>query len=347
MKTIKTLAMIFATVAMFATSCTPADNGGESVKADLTELNAAIAACEDALTDAEGSYPADAITTLETLVATAKAAAATDLSQTAADNLTQQLNAALEVFLATKLDAIPASALAFALSFDEGQGASLTTTGANQWTANLMACEDGYVANTAIPTFVDGKKGKALKFANGGHLEISDYAQNVLVGNEFSIAAWLKVEEANDANFVVSYNTWHTWKLNIPSHGKPFFTVATENGIVDMDNETDQSVPVGEWAHLVVTCNTTVGSVCFYVNGSLTKEWTVESKGAGLQGSIVVPETAIPLCIGAEMSNAEVAVADWVTEDAPFGSYFRGIIDEFKFYNVALTAGQAAALYNE
>ena len=346
MKTIKTIALFFAAMAMLATACTPADKDGDSVKADLTELNAAIAACEDALADAEGSYPADAITTLETLVATAKAAAATVISQTAADNLTQQLNAALEVFLATKLDAIPASALAFALSFDEGQGTTLTTTGSNQWTANLMAGPEG-LANTAAPTFVDGKKGKALKFANGGHIEISDYTQNVLVGSELSIAAWLKVEEANDANFVVSYNTWHTWKLNIPTHGKPFFTVATNNGIVDMDNETDQSVPVGEWAHLVVTCNTTTGTVCFYVNGSLTKEWTVESKGKALQGTIVAPETNIPLCIGAESSNAEVATFEWVTPDSPWGSYFRGIIDDFKFYNIALTAGQAAALYNE
>lgn len=346
MKTIKTIALFFAAMAMLATACTPADKDGDSVNADLTELNAAIAACEDALADAEGSYPADAISTLQTLVTTAKAAAAKGLSQTAADNLTQQLITALATFEATKLEAVPASALAFALSFDEGQGTSLTTTGANQWTANLMAGPDG-LANTAAPTFVDGKKGKALKFANGGHIEISDYAQNVLVGNEFSISAWLKVEEAHDANFVISYNTWHTWKLNIPSHGKPFFTVATNNGIVDMDNETDQSVPVGEWAHLVVVCNTTVGSVCFYVNGSLTKEWTVESKGKGLQGTIVAPETLIPLCIGAESSNAEVATFEWVTPESPWGSFFRGIIDEFKFYNVALTAGQAAALYNE
>lgn len=344
MKTIKTLAMIFAAVAMIATSCTPEDNGGESVKADLTELNAAIAACDEALADAEGSYPAEAIATLQGLVATAKSAVATNLSQTAADNLTQQLTTALEVFQGSKLEAIPASALVFALSFDEGQGTSLTTTGSNAWTADLMA---GPADDSTAPTFVDGKKGKALEFANGGHIEISNYTQNLLVGNELSIAAWLKVNEANDANFVVSYNTWHTWKLNIPTHGKPFFTVATNNGIVDMDNETDQSVTVGEWAHLVVTCNTTTGSVCFYVNGALTKEWTVDSKGAGLQGTIVAPETNIPLCIGAESSNAEVATFDWVTPESPWGSYFRGIIDEFKFYNVALTAGQAAALYNE
>ena len=346
MKTIKTLAMIFATVAMFATSCTPADNDGESVKADLTELNAAIAACDEALADAEGSYPAEAITTLQTLVTTAKAAVAKGLSQTAADNLKQQLTTALATFQATKLEEIPASALVFALSFDEGQGTSLTTTGSNQWTAQLMAGPEG-LANTAAPTFVDGKKGKALEFANGGHIEISDYTQNLLVGNELSIAAWVKVNEAHDANFVVSYNTWHTWKLNIPTHGKPFFTVATNNGIVDMDNETDQSCPVGSWAHLVVTCNTTAGSVCFYVNGSLTKEWTVESKGTGLQGTIAAPETNIPLCIGAESSNAEVATFEWVTEESPWGSFFRGVIDEFKFYNVALTAGQVAALYNE
>lgn len=346
MKTIKSIALLFAAMAFIATgfsSCTP-DDGGKTEMADLTELNAAIAECEAALTDAEGQYPADAIATLQGLVNTAKAAAAKNLSQTAADNLAQQLTAALATFEATKLEAIPANALAFALSFDEGQGTSLTTTGAYQWTAALMPSWD----NTgAAPVFVDGKKGKALQFADGGHIEISNYAKNVLLSKEFSISAWLKVNEANDANFVVSYNSYNTWKFNVPTHGKPFFTVATVNGIVDMDNETEQSVPVGTWAHVTISCNTTVGEVSFYVNGAHTKTWTTEAKGGGLQGDIKEPTVEeLALCIGAEHPNASISGFDWVTPESPYGSYFRGIIDEFQFYNVALTAGQAAALYN-
>lgn len=348
MKTIKTLAMIFATVAMFATSCTPADNGGESVKADLTELNAAIAACDEALVDAEGSYPADAITTLETLVATAKAAVAKGLSQTAADNLKQQLAAALDVFKAAKFDAIPADALTFALSFDEGQGTSLTTTGKYQWTAQLMAGPAEEIANPELPTFVDGKKGKAMHFNNGAHLEISNYAANVLEGNELSIAVWVNPDETRASNYIISYNYWNSWKLNIQDGGKPFFTVGTNNGIADMDNETDQSVPANAWTHVVVTCNTTAGSVCFYVNGSLTKEWTVESKGAALQGTITANEKALPLMIGACTTYAEALTWEWFTPAAGnWGDWFMGSLDELQVYNKALTAGQVAALYNE
>ena len=347
MKTIKTLAMIFAAVAMIATSCTPADNGGESVKTDLTELNAAIAACDEALADADGKYPADAITTLQTLVTTAKSAVATNLSQTAADNLTQQLTAALEVFQGSKLDAIPADALTFALSFDEGQGTSLTTTGKYEWTAVLTAGPAEEIATPELPTFVDGKKGKAMHFDNGAHLEISNYAANVLEGNELSIAAWVNPEEARPGNYIISYNYWNTWKLNIQDGGKPFFTVGTTAGITDMDNETDQSVPANAWTHVVVTCNTTVGTVCFYVNGYLTKEWNAEAR-PNLVGTVTPNSKELPIMIGACTTYEEALTWDWFTPaSGGWNDWFKGSIDELQVYNKALTAGQVAALYNE
>ena len=186
-----------------------------------------------------------------------------------------------------------------------------------------------------------------MHFNNGAHLEISNYAANVLEGNELSIAVWVNPDETRASNYVISYNYWNSWKLNIQDGGKPFFTVGTSSGITDMDNETDQSVPAKAWTHVVVTCNTTTGNVCFYVNGALTKEWDSEAR-PNLVGTVTPNSKELPIMIGACTTYAEALTWDWFTPAAGnWGDWFMGSLDELKVYNVALTAGQVAALYNE
>ncbi|MDR1416301.1 MAG: LamG domain-containing protein, partial [Prevotellaceae bacterium] len=260
------------------------------------------------------------------------------------------LTEAKVTFEGNKYEAIPASNLLIGLSFDEGAEATTQLTAAGK---NLVATlETGpseiFGANTGKPTFVDGKKGKAIHFTQGSHLEIAQYARADFEGKELSIAVWVKPDETRENNHIISYNSWHSWKFNLQSQNKPFFTVSTDGGAVDADDEGN-GVPNGSWTHLVVALNLTAKTLDLYTNGLLVKHWTSEDK-PNLQGTIAPNEGAWPLTIGTFYSFNGAVNGDWDgwanATPEEWNSYFVGAIDELKVYNTALTEGQVSGLYN-
>ena len=347
MKNFKLLVLAAVAVISFGFASCSKDNGGDEKKVDLTELTAVVDSCQTVLSNATtADYPQSASTAFESTVNAAKKALEGNLTQTAADNMLVQLRAAGKTFAAAAFGAIPENALTFALTFDEGKGESLKTTGSYNWTAKFeKGPSEIFGTDTQVPQFVDGKKGKALYFDKGAHLEISDYAANMLEGSKLSIAVWVKPEETRAGNYIISYNYWNSWKLNLQTENKPFFTIATDKGTVDMDNETVQSVPNGDWTHVAVTADLTAGEVNFYINGELTKTWTKETKGDGLSGTIKPYTTKLPLMIGVCTTIDEANTWSWSWEKVPASwDYFHGTLDELQVYNVALTAGQIAKL---
>ena len=341
----KVFLFILAAAALVFAAC----NKEEGQKADTTELTALVAQCQGVLAKATtADYPQEAITEFQTVVTAAANALAGTPTQAQVTNLVAQLKAALATFESKAYGAIPAAALTFALSFDEGAGTTLKTSGSNAWTAKLMAGPSEIFSTTGLPTFVDGKVGKAMHFANGSHLEIADYSAPAVEGNALSIAVWAKPDEVFANNYIISYNYWNTWKLQVQDGGKPFATVNV-TGCVDMDNETDNSVPANTWTHIVFTYSS-AGSAKFYINGELTKEWTKDTKG-GLEGAFKhwVPESGnpLPICIGACTTIEEAMTWSWFNTNPADWGHFKGTLDELRVYNVALTAGQVSKLYRD
>lgn len=357
MKKIKfTIWMLVASifVAGFATSCGD-DNKDDNGNVNLTELTELVSTCESALNGATtDDYPQSAITSFKSTLDGVKDAISKGQvkSQATLNNLLTQLKNALKTFQESAYDAVTEAQTIFKLSFDEGTGTSLKTTGSYEWTATLeKGPSEIFGSDTQLPTFVDGHKGKAIYLKNGAHLEIADYQALPLEGSKLSIAAWIKPEETRADNYVISYNYWKSWKLNIQTENKPFFTVATAAGTTDMDNETPQSVPNGSWTHVAVTMDLTAGSVKFYINGELTKEWTKDNH-ANLTGTVNTYSSSVgklPIFIGTGTSYAEAKAAwDWEWKETPEAwSWMFGSIDELGVYNVALTAGQVAKLAAE
>lgn len=345
-------------LALFAavfTACTKSSDNPVAM-ANKTTLTAVIDSCQMLSTSATTTdYPQAAITSFQTTLASAKTAAGnTTITQTAVDNLVVQLRAAENMFLATAYGAIPASSVLFALTFDEGTGTQLTTTGSKAWTAMLMAGPSQlFGTNTGVPTFVAGKKGKAMHFAAGSHLEINDYTASDLLSTKMSIAVWVKTDSVRANNYIISYNDWYTWKFQTEDHGKPFYTVITAKGGTDADNETVNSVPNATWTHLVISLDLVAGKLDMYVNGVNTKEWTTVTK-PNLTGTIMqytpVSSAKLPLMIGEAFPYAEAKAvwpAAWGWETIPNWGYFTGSMDELKVYNIALTDGQVAKLYKD
>lgn len=344
----KIFAIAVIAIAFLATGCK--DGNKEDTSVDKTALTALVAECETLVKDATtDNYPQDAINTFKSAIEAVKTAAESATTEAAVNSLVSRLTDAKTAFLAAELDHINPDDIIFALSFDEGKGTELKTTGKNQWTAVLQKGAEELFPATKLPEFVDGKVGKALHFADASHLSISDYNPAAVTGiKNLAISCWVKPDQLRASNYIVSINSWHVWKFQTQDGGKPFFTLATNNGVTDMDNETDGSVAVGQWSHLVVSWDGATGNIDMYVNGELTKTWEGSAHdGKHKAGSTInAPENEnVEIAIGSDETINMKRGAD-NAEISAWDAYFAGTIDELAVYSAPLTAGQVKKLYN-
>ncbi len=336
MKTLKSFA-IMAVAALTIAAC------GKTNEAsfDSTEYNTVVAEAKALATAATtNDYPESAITTLNTAITTAETAYKAVSSQTQLNNIVANLKAAVETFKAAAYETVPASALTFECKFD---GEATKTTGSNAWTIT-PACGPSQVFPTATyPTYVDGKVGKAVKLENGANFEITGFNPSSLGGTAISFSVWVNPSRVYANNYILSFNRWSSWKLQLQDASKPFLTLAGD-ACIDMDNETDNSCPANEWHHLAVSADLVSGTVNFYVDGTLTKNWTNK-----VTGTIAVPTEGNYLFIGQQCSWAAATADSWfdpTSQSESTWSCFWGLLDELKVYNVALTAGQVSKIYN-
>ena len=333
-----------------------------SCKKDDTPVEPAVTitlqACVDSCTTLLNSstvasdYPAAAITEFTTVNNAAKALIAnTAATQTQVDNMLVQLRTAKATFLAAAYGAIPANALLMGMTFDETVANNQFKTEGKGWTAVLKTGpSEIFGTSTNLPSFATGKVGKAIYLNNGSHLEVSDYASTSLLGKTLSIAVWVKPETTRAGNYIISYNYWMSWKFNLQTENKPFFTVKTgptDNDYMNADNETVSSAPNGTWTHLVVCMDLTNQKLDFYVNGALTKSWNATTQ-PNLKATTQSYATVLPLMIGVATTYAEATTWSWSWEKVPQNwDNFIGSLDELKLYNIALTEGQVAKLYKD
>lgn len=326
------------------------DDEDPIVEGDKTELNALIVEA-DALANAATSadYPQAAIDAYKSTLATVKTAAATPLTQAEIDNLETQLTEAMNTFEAQAYGFIDeAMYLNAGWHFDEGTGTTATAFSTTKHVATFFKGNTVIMGASAMsPSWVDGVNGgKAVYLDKGAHLEVPYTTAFLPV--DITISVWVKPDALYENNYIVSQNYWNGYKLQTQGGGKPFFTYKkVDGGIIDADNETDNSVKAGQWNHVVVSVNGTTKELKFYVNGTLTKTWTEANKSIGPLTRILTAPDPQPFIIGCVATDAELAAnfMSWTTADN-FG-YFKGVIDELKVYNIALADGQVSKLYND
>ena len=329
----KIFAFVAIAISLVAVSCTkPAANGDqkEEVKVDLTALNALLSECKtivDAATT--DSWSQKAIDDFKAVISTVEKAIPAATTQTAVDNLLAQLKTAKETFLAAEIGAIPADALAWALSFEEGSGTELKTTGKYEWTVKLLPGEEG------TPKFVDGHKAgsKGLQFGYGAYGEFQDAVASVLETPTFSIACWVNTA-IYENNYILSWNKWDTWKFQTQSTNKAFLTVHFGDVWIDHDGNTE--IPENEWHHVVATCDLTNGAIVFYLDGELTMRWDKENEGKlDITNKTFAPAPeGTKLLLGLQEPDSETG-------------FYTGKLDDLAFYTVALDGGQVAKLFND
>lgn len=346
-----TLFLAVTLIVPIVTSCS--EEKTETSKADTAALTAELTACEAVLASATtADYPQEAIDAFKKVVAAVKAGLGKNPTQSEVDNMLKQLQEAKAAFLAAAFDALPLNQMVCAWDF-ETAGDNLVSNGTKGWTAVLkQGPAEIFGTDTQKPQVTEGVHGgKALSFDKGAHLEIADFTQADLLKDELSISAWVKPTKTVAGNYIISLNYWNTFKLNLQSENKPFFTVATENGIIDADNEMPQSVKENEWAHLVIVMSYKSHSLTFYVNGEKTKVWDETGKPQLASNKWAADYASptgkkLPLLIGACTTYEEASTWDWFSPTNEWDC-FHGSIDQIKLFTVALTDGQVKKLYND
>ncbi|MBN2814583.1 MAG: LamG domain-containing protein [Bacteroidales bacterium] len=340
------LALIMSS-AMIMVSCK--DDDDDPIPVDKTELTALIAQAEALATAASSDdYPQTAIDDYAaTLLSIKNATAATTLTQEQADNLVVQLTTAMDTFESQEYEDINETLnLNAGWHFDEGTGTTATAFSSVQHVGTFTAGNASiFGADAMSPTWVAGVNGGfAISLDKGAHLEVP-YTTSFLPA-DLSISVWIKPSELYENNYILSQNFWNGYKLQTQGGGKPFFTYKkVDGGIIDADNEMDNSITAGEWNHLIVTLDGTTKELKFYVNGTLTKTWTESTKGIGpLIQTLTSPEPQ-PFMIGCVATDAQIATWEWTETPTSLG-YFKGAIDELKIYNIALSAGQIIKFHN-
>ena len=139
-----------------------------------------------------------------------------------------------------------------------------------------------------------------------------------------SVCLWMKPEELfeNRESYPISHGSWENrWKISIIPNGKVRWTVKTDQGVMDLDSQTLLQEEV--YVHAAGVYDGSNFDI--YINGALDNHTAHSGK---------ILTTSIDLTIGQVLPNNQ-------------GYNFKGILDDIRIYNYALTAQEIFNVYQD
>jgi hypothetical protein len=273
-----------------------------------------------------GNYSVGSRTDLKTAIDLATAVkASTQYSQQEVDNAAANLRRAIIAFQSRLIQDVSADNLIAQWKFT-GNANDASGHGHN---GTLMT---GYISGGSSP--VDGKTlpqlitdrfnapNSAYDFQNGANIEVPYTAD--LNPKEFTITLWVKRTVTNPDNYMFSLNTYNGFKFQLQGNNFLFMTFRADNGYHDVDSNPGV-VPADVWTYVAVSY--TNGTMKFYVNDKLVKT-------AAVTGTPVTIPTPVNLVIGQSLPKSQIGT-----------SYFKGSLDDIRFYSRALTDAEALSIY--
>jgi hypothetical protein len=128
--------------------------------------------------------------------------------------------------------------------------------------------------------------------------------------------------------------------LNLQDQNFLFFTIRAYNNGDSIYYDRDSNpydIPAGTWTHIAITF--TNGFENFYINGELKKAWD------NIPGVPVIVDN-INLSIGTDLPTGQYSLVDGSPYYVNWGGYWKGAMDDIRFYNIALNASQISSIYN-
>lgn len=322
---------------LFITGC---DNGEDCPTVSYTALDATITQAQGTHNAAVegtaiGEYQAGSKATLQTAINLAQSVRDTDcVKQAQLDAANTNLLAAVTAFEAQMVtDVSPVNLVAHWLF--NGDANDATANGNN---GTPMAGHAFWGAGAAPQLSADrfGNANYCYHFDQGANIEVP--YSTAINPQALTISLWIKMEEQANNDYIIALNRWNGWKLNLQDLNFLFFTVKTlyEGNPAYYDRDSNpKAIDADVWTHVAVTF--TDGFMNFYVNGVLVKEWD-NTPG------IPVAVDNVNLSIGSDLPTGR-----YTTEEGEFyvnwGGYFKGNIDDIRFYNIALTGSQILSIY--
>jgi len=201
--------------------------------------------------------------------------------------------------------------------FDEGYG-----TSANDSSANRNTCSFSGGANWTN----SGRLGKAVSYDGvNGQLDCGSDSSIDIDGQDFTITGWIKPEAQGTYRFawhkerpnLYLYTDDQTWKFEVQSDGS--------NKVLSLTAPMN-----GSWYYVVQSfkCN------------EYHKAWIYDTSG-GLVDSGSRTDVTTPT--GSDDDSFLLSRSGWHADN---NSYFKGLIDEVKIYNYALTEDEIRLDYN-
>jgi len=314
---------------------------------DYTSLDNTIAEAQQMVDDAvEGTEPGDYVpgskATLQTAIDNATAVRNTAcVSQTQLDNAETSLNAAIATFEQQKVTGVAPEALVAHWLFN-GNGDDATGNG-HDGTASA-----GYVEwGGGMPELATDRFGNAdycYKFVDGGNFVVANGP--AFTPEKMTISVWMKLYETWPHSYFFSNDIWHTYKFQVQDANKPFFTAhimkddgSGEDAYIDKDSNAGV-LELETWYQVVLTYES--GKMTFWIDGVKVQEWTDFPTG-----TLIPPDAGIDICIGQALpTDAFTDIEDDPHQWKEWLGYFKGYLDDFRFYNVVLTDAQIVSQYN-
>ena len=194
-------------------------------------------------------------------------------------------------------------------AFNEGSGTTTADASGNGNTGVLMG-------NTA---WVTGTFGTALSFSgSGAYINVKESA-SLELSKTMTVAFWVNASNVTgDDQRIVSKNYDWDVKLNGSSHA-PQLSSGSKYA------QLNYSLPMGSWVHVAFTLSS--GVVTGYINGA-----PIGMSSNTFTSGYSLPASQYGLYIGT---------------DAGLSQFAKGMIDDVRIYNQALTAAQVSALYSQ
>ena len=179
------------------------------------------------------------------------------------------------------------------------------------------------------PEWTTGVIGGALNFDGTDYAEGEHHSSQQIYTNQITISVWIRLTEdvGNHEARIISkeLDEENSWALTIFGEG---YSGSTGNQIAfhDSDGESlgydcisPSHLRAGQWYHVAVTDNG--GSITMYLNGE--PDWSSEA-GYGIPSEIYAPI--------------------WVGR-THYRAYFKGLMDDLRVYNRALSVGEISEMY--
>ncbi|MFG2037519.1 LamG-like jellyroll fold domain-containing protein [Dactylosporangium sp. NPDC048998] len=189
--------------------------------------------------------------------------------------------------------------------FDAGSGTTVTDSSGNNNTGTITGA-----------TWVTGKYGGALSFNGTSDIVRIPASATLTPSTGLTLAAWIQPTGTQNGWRTVMQKENDAWFLNASNSTGPLYPaggITTTTGSTAYCSGTSAS-PLNTWTHIALTYDGT--NLRLYVNGV---QVSTKAISGGLQ------QTSNPLSIGG---------------NAPYGEYFKGLIDEARVYNRALTQAE-------